>query len=313
LYGRRVELRTLRSAAAFDREDVFALVGGVPDGSIDLAALAESREIPLVAPLAGGAGGAPGGRRFVFHLYPGRRERALALASFAARLLPREQLRALVIHSGTPEAAEAAQALERRATDDRWAALQAVSSGAPGFDAKRAAREAAQSGCTAVFALGGAAGLGSFLAEAARSGLAPAVFVDGEAVGRGIFDIPRDFRGEIHVAFSSGPPSAASEQGRAFYALTGRLGLPPGQRAFQAWAYAAGRIAIEGLRAAGRGLDRERFLVALEGLNDFEAGAPHRVRFGPLRRVGLAGATIARLDVAAGRLVPEREWESAEP
>src|SRR5207244_894695 len=109
------------------------------------------------------------------------------------------------------------------------------------------------------------------------------------------------------------PLPPASEERREFHQLVAPLRLPPEHEAFEAWAYAAGRILLEALRSAGSRLDRERLVTALEGLYDFDAGAPAPIRFGPERRVGAAGATVAQIEGGTRRLVPVREWVSADP
>src|SRR6266446_279400 len=119
VYGRRLELRVLRpeqGAAAL--EGIFALVGGLPGAQgMDLAALAEEHEVPLVAPviLDPQPSSPPG--RFVFYLLSGLREQALALASFAGQTIPTRELRALIVHPDLPRSRELAKALEQRRKD----------------------------------------------------------------------------------------------------------------------------------------------------------------------------------------------------
>jgi len=314
LYGRRLELRVLRpNDAAVAIEGVFALVGGVAGSSgIDLAALAEEHEIPLVAPVViDPEPGTPPGR-FVFYLYPGLREQALALASFAARSLPKDRVRALVFHPDSPRASALATVLEERGRESGWAGVSRIAYNG-GEQGARLAAEARRAGANTVFFLGSGRDLKAFLTGATRSDLSPAVFVAGGAVGREILELPRDFGGHVYVAFPSLPVPRASDAGRAFYRLVGKSRLPRRHEAFQAWAYSAGRILIEALRSAGRRLDREKLVTALEGLYDFDAGAPAPIRFGPERRIGAAGAAVFEVDARSQRLIVVRGWVSADP
>jgi ABC-type branched-subunit amino acid transport system substrate-binding protein len=312
LYGRKLELRVLRprgGAAALQGAGVFALVAGVAGSpGIDLAALAEEHQIPLVAPVVTDPEpGVPPGR-FVFYLYPGLREQALALVSFATRSLPEGRVRAVVFHPDTPRDSALAALLEQRGRESGWGAVArfAYTAGRP--EGARLAADARRSGANSVFFLGSGPDLKSFLSEAARAALSPAVFVGSAGAGRELLELPRDFGGRVFVAFPTLPVPRASDAGRAFYQLAGSLKLAPRREAFQLWAYSAGRILIEALRSAGRSLDREKLITALEGLYDFDAGAPGPIRFGPDRRIGASGAAIVEVDVKARRLVPLRDW-----
>jgi ABC-type branched-subunit amino acid transport system substrate-binding protein len=315
IYGRRLELRALRpDEGAKDLQGIFALVGGLPGASHrDLAALAETYEVPLVAPVVLDPRPASPPGRFVFYLLPGLREQTLALASFAAQTIATGEVRALIVHPDLPRARELAKALELRGRGSGWAAVETVTYPVAGIRAGRVAAGARRSGSNAVFFLGPAGDARAFLLAAARTRIAPALFVEGSLAGRGILDVPAAFAGPVYVAFPAYPLARDSEQGRDFRELVGPLGLASGHEAFQAWAYTAGRITLEALRSAGRRLDRERFITALEGLYDFDAGGPAPIRYGPERRVGVAGATMARVDREAKRLVHVRDWVSADP
>jgi ABC-type branched-subunit amino acid transport system substrate-binding protein len=313
IHGRRLELRVLRpSDGALEREGVFALVGGMPGSSgIDLAALAEEHEIPLVAPVVTDPEpGTPPGR-FVFYLYPGLREQVLALASFAPLALAKDRVRAVVCHPESPRGSALAALLEDRGRQSGWAAVARVAYTGE-MQGERLAAEVRRTGANSVFFLGSGGDLKVFLGEVARLGLSPAVFVGSASAGRELLELPRDFGGRVYAAFPTLPMPRASDAGRAFYQLAGSLKMPPRREAFQIWAYSAGRILIEALRLAGRRLDREKLIAALEGLYDFDAGPPGRIRFGPGLRIGASGAAIMAVDVKAHRLVPIRAWVGAD-
>jgi ABC-type branched-subunit amino acid transport system substrate-binding protein len=313
LYGRRLELRVLRpSDAAAAIEGVFALVAGTAGSSgIDLAALAEEHEIPLVAPVVTDPEPRKPPARFVFYLYPGLREQALALASFAASSVQKDRVRMVVVHPDRPGANALATLLEERGRESAWAAVSRISY-TGGEQGARVAAEARRADANTVFFLGPGRDLKAFLSAAARSAFAPAVFVAGGAAGREILELPRDFGGHVYVAFPSLPVRRASDAGRAFHQLVAKSGLPGRHQAFQAWAYSAGRILIEALRSAGRRLDREKLITALEGLYDFDAGAPAPIRFGPERRIGTTGAAVVEVHARSQRLTAVREWVSAD-
>jgi len=85
------------------------------------------------------------------------------------------------------------------------------------------------------------------------------------------------------------------------------LSVPPSPRAA---ALSAAAVLAEGLRRAGRDLSRERFVRALESLNNYDPqGYGPPVSFGPDRRIGARGGYVAALEREHG-LVPASGWIS---
>ena len=215
----------------------------------------------------------------------------------------------VVVHPDSPRANTLATVLEERGRESGWAGVSRIGYTA-GEQGARLAGEARQAGANTVFFLGSGRDLKAFLSGATRSAFSPAVFVVGGAAGREILELPRDFGGHVYVALPSLPLPQASNAGRALHELVAKSGLPRRHEAFQVWAYSAGRILIEALRSAGRRLDREKLITALEGLYDFDAGAPAPVRFGPERRIGTAGAAVIEIDARSQRLIAISDWVS---
>ncbi|MBI3181488.1 MAG: ABC transporter substrate-binding protein [Myxococcales bacterium] len=111
------------------------------------------------------------------------------------------------------------------------------------------------------------------------------------------------------------PALLGDQSGRGlapFSAFLERSGLAPRNLAFQANAYAAATVVMEALKRAGEGVSRAGLVRALESLRDFETGASPPVSFGPERRVGVAGAYLARLETD-GRLTPVTGWLELSP
>ena len=85
------------------------------------------------------------------------------------------------------------------------------------------------------------------------------------------------------------------------------LSVQPSPRAA---ALSAAAVLAEGLRRAGRDLSRERFVRALETLNNYDPqGYGPPVSFGPDRRTGARGGYVAALERDGG-LVPASGWIS---
>ena len=75
-------------------------------------------------------------------------------------------------------------------------------------------------------------------------------------------------------------------------------------------ALAAASVMVEGLRRAGRDLSRERFVQALESLNNYDPqGFAPAVSYGPDRRTGALGGYVVALDRSHG-LIPATGWIS---
>ena len=63
---------------------------------------------------------------------------------------------------------------------------------------------------------------------------------------------------------------------------------------------------VEGLRRAGRDLTRERFLDAIESINNFSVGIASPVTYGPDRHQGLERVYFTRFD--HGRFQMVTDW-----
>ena len=114
------------------------------------------------------------------------------------------------------------------------------------------------------------------------------------------------FDGEVFLVYPASPAEQAGAQ--ALGNLRREFGLTAQHGAAQRAALAAATVLTEGLRRAGRDLSRDRFVRALESLNNFDPGgfAP-AVSYGPDRRTGALGGYIVALERERG-LVPVSGW-----
>lgn len=94
----------------------------------------------------------------------------------------------------------------------------------------------------------------------------------------------------------------------AFASFLARTHLPAGRLALSLHTYAAARLLVEGLRRAGAEPTRAGLAQALSALRDFDTGVTPPVSFGEARRVGIAGAHLARWDRGTGRPVKDGDW-----
>jgi ABC-type branched-subunit amino acid transport system substrate-binding protein len=87
----------------------------------------------------------------------------------------------------------------------------------------------------------------------------------------------------------SAPPSTLAS--RLFIACP----MPSWRAAEAAAALTAAKVLVEGLKGAGRSLDREAFIKALERVSTTASNQATSTSFGPGRRIGARGAMILRL------------------
>jgi len=133
----------------------------------------------------------------------------------------------------------------------------------------------------------------------------PRVYAPG-SLARAALAARERFDGEVFLVYPASPAERAGAQ--ALGNLRREFGLTAQHGAAQRAALAAATVLTEGLRRAGRDLSRDRFVRALESLNNFDPGgfAP-AVSYGPDRRTGALGGYIVALERERG-LVPVSGW-----
>jgi len=135
------------------------------------------------------------------------------------------------------------------------------------------------------------------LNEAAAASWSPNLFVLGTLSGKDL-PVQPDYKNKIFLAFPTVPSDVSSEGTAEFRALQEKYKIAPRHTAAQLSAFAAAKVFVEGLMRAGRDLNREKFINALDTLYGYETGVTPRLTFGPNRRVGAAGAHIVTFDGA---------------
>jgi ABC-type branched-subunit amino acid transport system substrate-binding protein len=141
------------------------------------------------------------------------------------------------------------------------------------------------------------------LNEAAAASWSPNLFLLGTLSGRDV-PVPPDSKNKVFLAFPTVPSDVSSDGIIEFQALTEKYKIATRHAAAQLSAFAAAKVFVEGLTRAGRDLNREKFINALDTLYDYETGVTPRVTFGPNRRVGAAGAHIVTYDPAKKEYIP---------
>ncbi|HEX6899501.1 MAG TPA: ABC transporter substrate-binding protein [Thermoanaerobaculia bacterium] len=318
IYGRRLELvpldpppgdRRAGVAAALERGDVFAVAGAFLAGEDDaLTAVFQEKRVPLVGPFTLHPREELPLNRYVFYLLPGIETQAQALARFArgwevAIAAPRP-----AVVAPREEGLDAAVAALGKACED-WAPLDVQRYLRGSFAAGELAAKLAAEKADPVFFLGSGAEAAALMRAAQGLRWSPRLLVTAAAADDSLFSPDAGFGGRIFV----GLPTATAPQAAARYrALAAAHSLPAEHLSAQLTALAAAEVLIEGLKRAGRDLDRESFVEILEGLRLFNTGYAPPVSYGAGRRLGARGAYVYALDLAGRRLAPSGTWVDAE-
>ena len=324
IYNRRLELRVADSGTdaatsvanvrrLLASEQVFTLVGGISAGADkELAALAAETETPFIGPSTLLPQTGTPLNRYVFYLLPGLAEQARALVNFAAERPELKKARLSLVYPEGDLTAAAAAAVEDQAKLAGLSPLLKQPYARGSFNAAQVAERARQSGAEAVFFLGTNGEETVFIKAAAAANWTPYVLLLGAMTGRDLgSSVPASFKDKVFLAFPTVPSDITPEGMTEFRALHEKYKFPARHTASQLAAFAAAKVFVEGLKLAGQDLSREKLVTALEGLYDYDTGVMPRLTFGPNRRVGAAGASVATIDPVKKEFVLIGGWVKA--
>ena len=319
VYGRRVELSVAslggapRDAAplvdTFIRDtSPLALVGGIAGGGLDATAIAavEARNVPFIGPLTVVATPSTIART-TFYLLSGVEQQARALIDFEAARSGTGDTTAAIVRSRALVPDGVAGRIAAACGDAGWHVRQLIVDGNDG-----SLRDVTD-GLTR-----GAPGRVLFLtdgrttarlinltvaAQPASVFLVPGALATDDVLRVSAPAMPRTF-----VALPSVPADQSPAAREEYRTLARDYHLPPTDVAAQLAALGAAKVLIQGLKVAGRGLDRTTLVTAIETLSDFDTGLTPRLRFSRSARVGAAGAYIATVDLERKRLRQVTDW-----
>ncbi len=315
IYNRRIELQTIdagpdaATTAANARMHVnagelFALVSGLSAGADkELAAVTRETEIPFLGAATLLTQTSAQDNRNLFYVLAGTSQQARALINFAANKPELKKSRLAIVHSENELALAAADASEAQARKLGWTSVTRKSFSSERFDAAVLAGGLKAEGIETVFFLG-LRGETEFINAAAAANWTPHVFLLGALTGRDLIKVlPLSFKDRVFLSFPTVPTDVAPAGLAELRALEEKYKLPPGHTASKLNAFAAAKIFTEGLKRAGRDLSREKLVIALEGLYEYETGVTPSITFGPNRRVGAMGAYVLSIDPAKKEFV----------
>ncbi|WP_437807327.1 cytochrome c/ABC transporter substrate-binding protein [Sorangium sp. So ce1078] len=323
VFRRRLELVVADSGDALDGaaatarlldQRVFALVGSVWSGDGGAAARLAADEVPLVGPLGSGLPASDPGDGVVFHLQPGLDTLArVAVAHLAGAPAPSGAEALLVVHPAGPRGDAFLRGARSEAQRRDLPAPVSFSFEPGRFDAAAAADAAARLRPRAVLLAGEGDELSRWLAASRPAATRPALYVPASLLRRD----PGSLRLAAAARLLLVHPGPADEAERldllSLSSFLERHRIPPRHTAFQASAYAAARVLVEGLKRAGAHLTRPGLIAALEELRAFDPGPGPPITFGRNRRVGAYGASLTGVDPASNDVTPVSAWVEVVP
>jgi hypothetical protein len=263
------------------------------------ATVAQRRRVPLVA-ACGAAEGCASNGRWAFTLFADAADQVLALSRVARADTP-AGAPVGIIHGG-----ERTQVSLARAITERFACAQVATVDISADDLDGAA--SALRRAAAAVMLGPTGRMRKWLAALALRGAVPRVIVPEGLAERELVDAPRAFDGRIAVASPMDAWGNGFEGGESHRAPGEASGSTSAHRPARLAAGVVADLVVEALKGAGRDLDRDRYVTALESLRDFRIRLAPPLSFGPNRRVGAPAAYVVAVDQASHRFVPTGRW-----
>jgi ABC-type branched-subunit amino acid transport system substrate-binding protein len=319
VYGRRIDLLTVPFGdssestletlqAALRREGIFALVGAYTVGlDQELLELLRTEGVPLVAPftLDPGDGLADAS---AFYLYPGFDEQVRVLADQALGDAAEEPARVVIVGPEGGRVDRMIAAVRDQLRGRVPSEPPTIRYGPGGLDADAVAAQIADGDASALLFLGRQAGLRAVLDALARSGSGTRIYLLSSFVSGEVLEAPPEFNHRIFIAYPT-LTSDVSEEGKSAYrALAERHALPRDHLQAQMTAYAAAKLLVEGVRRAGRDLDRVGLVEGLEALYEYDTGVTPRLTYGPNRRIGARGAHVVSVNLETKAYEPVGGW-----
>jgi ABC-type branched-subunit amino acid transport system substrate-binding protein len=322
IYNRRLELKVVETAETPDGtranverlindEQVFAMTGAFIAGiEKEITALMAEKEVPLIGPISlYPLTGFPLNRH-VFYLLPGVEEQACALIEFIRQNSRFDSKSIVFAYPRNDLNTRIGAALNERSKKNGLSSTQTFAYESGRFDATALARQFQQARHEIVFLTAGNAEVLSFLKEAAALEWYPFVFLPGTVGALDLFQAPPGFHGKVFISF----PTSATDHTEAglkdFRALASKYNFPAQHRVAQISAYTAVKILVEALKRAGKNLNREDLIKALEGLYEYSTGLTPAITYGPNRRIGAMGAHVLTVDLEKKQLLSASGWIS---
>lgn len=176
------------------------------------------------------------------------------------------------------------------------------------FDATDFAETLRKQGAGRVLFLGTAVDMKRLATEAAALDWHPDLLLPGVYASGGLFEIPVSFEGRIFVGYSTLPIDHTPRGVEQFEKLHEDHRIDYRHSTQQIAAYVAAMVLAEGIKRSGRDLSREKLVVELERLADFQPGLMPTISYGPGRRIGALGGYVVELDLKEKKFGTASKW-----
>ena len=311
VHGRKVILRSEDDGYAVEktrqivterllRDDIFAVVSTI--GTANAAAtlpLLKAAGVPLVAPFSGAEELRRAGGRNVFHI---RASYAQEVDKMVEHVLTLGLRRVAVFYDDDAFGQDVLKAAEA-ALASRGLQLAAQGRVARGSsDVSEAVQRIAGASPQVVICGSFGKSLVAFVGQMKSNGKAPSFYaLSFFPAGPSIAQLGADARGISVTQVMPRADSVGSPLVREFQLLLNRHAPGSKATAISLEGYVTAKVTVEGLRRAGPQPTRERFILALESLREFDLGSL-RLTYGPKERAGLRFVDISVVG-EAGRLL----------
>jgi ABC-type branched-subunit amino acid transport system substrate-binding protein len=318
IHGRKLELvvtnyeddpvRSLWAVRDLLQQDsVFAMVGGFTAGVTDqLSALAEELEVPMIGPYTQAPREGNGLERQSFYLASGIEQQAAVLVRHRVSQGDKIGIVRPASAAFNDVVANTRAEFEKRSD----AEVIDLSYSPPYLDVVDVARTMQSRDVDVVVFLGPAKELKRLANECLTQSYAPDLLFPGVFAGQSLFEVDSGFGGNVLIGYSSIPADHTPEGVAAFETLHAKHELGYEYSTAQISTFVAAQVFAEGLKRAGRSLSREKLLLALEGLADFQPGLLPPISYNRSRRIGAFGGYIMTLDLETKQLKQAGNWIS---
>ena len=320
IYNRRLEFRSVETADTPENtrrrverflkdEQIFAMTGAFTAGADkELAALMQQGEVPLIGPFTlYPQTGFPLNRQ-VFYLLSGLEGQARALVDFAVRERQPNIPNIVVVSPQIEMNAGLIEAVKGQSKKGGMNNVETYLYTTAPLDVAGIVPRVHQKGHDTILFLGRGEAAVAFMKEAEKLHWLPSLYLISASVGAEVFDAPLSFDQKVFISFPTVPADQTAEGVKELRALAQKYKLPSRHLVAQLSAYSAAKILVEGLKAAGKDVSREKLISALEGLNRFDTGLTPKITYGPNRRIGATGAYVVSIDLKKKQYVFRSEW-----
>jgi ABC-type branched-subunit amino acid transport system substrate-binding protein len=165
-----------------------------------------------------------------------------------------------------------------------------------------------QAGTQAVFYFGPTGKLVPLMQEAAKRKWTPTIFAPMRVAAREAFSLPKEFSNRVFLVNPSLPSDYDKKSLKEFQRLLSKYDIPKFYQVQALYYLATAKVFVEGLQRSGQKLSRNKLLLALESLSNFETGLTPKITFGTNRRTGSLGAYVLGIDLEHRRFKPGAVW-----